>query len=119
MDMVLRSVENKQFSKTAPALDYYTTLFKDEQEGNPIFSSLLERVNAGDFTLSYFLKFYRNYPEKIEDINNFQARLIFTPKVLLNPLSGVKIFRYSTATAEQLQKYSQKFDEIVEKIISG
>lgn len=117
MDMVLRSVKDKTFDKTSSALDYYTKIFKDEQEKNPIFSNLLERIRANDFTLSYFLKFYRNYPEKIEGINNFQARLIFTPEVLLNPLSGVKIFRYSMATAEQLQKYQQKFDEIITKIV--
>jgi len=119
MDMVLRSVENKKFTKTASALDFYTKVFKDEQEENPIFNNLLERVRAGDFSLRYFLKFYRNYPEKIENINNFQARLIFTPEVLLNPLAGVKIFRHSTATAEQMKKYQQKFDEIVNKIIAG
>jgi len=119
MDMVLRSVRDKKFPKTAPALEYYTKIFKDEQEKNPIFSNLIDRVNAGDFTLSYFLKFYRNYPEKIEDINHFQARLIFTPEVLLNPLSGVKIFRYSMATPEQLKKYHEKFNEIFEKIIQN
>lgn len=118
MDMVLQSVESKKFPKTAPALDYYTKLFKDEQEKNPIFSNLLDRVRAGDFELSYFLKFYRNYPEKIDDINSFEARLIFTPEVLLNPLSGVKIFRYSMATDEQLKKYQQKLDDIFKKMVA-
>jgi hypothetical protein len=118
MDMVLGSLQDKKFAKSPLAMDYYTGLFKREQESNPIFSDLLERIKAGDFTLSYFLKFYRNYPELIEDINRYQARLIFTPDVLLNPLSGVKVFRYSTATAEQLKKYHQKFDEVFQKIVS-
>jgi hypothetical protein len=118
MDMILRSVENKTFSKTSFALDHYTKVLKNEQEKNPIFKSLLERVNAGDFGLNYFLKFYRNYPELIENINRYQARLIFTSEVLLNPLSGVKIFRYSAATAQQLQEYNKQFDEIFKKIIA-
>jgi hypothetical protein len=118
MDMVLQSLQDKKFEKSPLAMDYYTALFKRDQEKNPIFSNLLERVRAGDFTLSYFLKFYRNYPELIKDINRYQARLIFTPDVLLNPLSGVKIFRYSAVRPEQMQKYHQKFDEIFKKIIA-
>jgi hypothetical protein len=117
MDMILGSLQDKKFAKSPLAMDYYTGLFKREQEKNPIFTNLLERVKAGDFKLSYFLKFYRNYPELIENINRYQARLIFTPDVLLNPLSGVKIFRYSMATAQQLQEYHKKFDEIFKKII--
>ncbi|HEX4069125.1 MAG TPA: hypothetical protein VHX42_03430 [Candidatus Babeliales bacterium] len=116
MDMISRSLKDKKFAKSSLAMDYYTTLFKKEQEINPVFKSLVERVRAGDFTLRYFLKFYRNYPGLIADINRYQARLIFTPDVLLNPLSGVKIFRYSVATTQQLQKYHQKFDEIFKKI---
>lgn len=118
MDMVLHSVEKTVFPKTASALDYYSTLFKNEQENNPIFKSLMERVKAGDFSLGYFLHFYRNHPELIEGINNFQARLIFTPALLLNPSSGVKIFRYSAATDSQLRNYEQKFDEIFRKIVA-
>ncbi|HLJ30956.1 MAG TPA: hypothetical protein VKU36_00830 [Candidatus Babeliales bacterium] len=118
MDMVTRSVHDKKFPKTAPALDYYTKIFKDEQQENPVFSNLLDRVRAGDFSLGYFLKFYRNYPDKIEDINSFQARLMFTHEVLLNPLSGVKVFRYCMATAQQMKNYQQKFDEIFNKIIA-
>jgi len=118
MDLVLRSVEDKIFSKSPLALDYYTAVFKHEQESNPVFKSLLERVNAGDFSLGYFLQFYRNHPEAIEGINNFQARLIFTPELLLNPLSGVRIFRYSAATPEQMRNYEQHFDAIFKKIIA-
>jgi hypothetical protein len=118
MDMVLRSVENKTFSKTSFALDHYTKLFKKDQANNPVFRNLVDRVKAGDFSLGYFLHFYRNHPESIEGINNYQARLMLTPAVLLNPLSGVKIFRYSAATPEQLNNYEQKFNEIFKKIIA-
>lgn len=118
MDMVLRSVENKTFPKTAPAIVHYAESFKKEQEKNPIFKNLIERVKAGEFSLSYFLKFYRNRPEAIEGINNFQARLIFTPELLLNPLSGVKIFRYCAATPEQLNNYQRKFEGIIKKIVA-
>ncbi len=118
IDVVLQSLKDKKFEKSPLAMDYYTALFKREQDKNPIFGNLLQRVSAGDFKLNYFLKFYRNYPQLIEDINRYQARLIFTPDVLLNPLSGVKIFRYSAVKPEQQQKYLQQFDKIFKKIVA-
>lgn len=118
MHKVLREVQEKKFEKTAPALDHYAQLFKTEQEKNPIFKGLVEKLNTKEFSPDYFLTFYRNRPGDIEDINIFQARLFLTHEVLLNPLSGVKIFRCSTATAPQLQKYNEKLDVIVKKMIA-
>jgi hypothetical protein len=118
MDWVKRSVKNKTYPKTQPAIVDLTETFKHEQEVNPIFKNLMERVEAGDFSLDDFLHMYRNNPEKIVDINDVMARLIFTPDVLLNPDSGVKFFRFSTATPERLQVYHQRLNEIVDKIIA-
>lgn len=118
MNTVLRSVQDKKFSKTAPALDYYTTLFKQEQDKNQLFKNMIERVEKGEFALSYFLTFYRNQPNQIEDINSFQARLFLTHDIMLNPFSGVKIFRYSMSNQDQLKRYHEKLDEIIKKIIA-
>lgn len=118
MHAVTRSVQEKKFAKTTPALDYYSALLKEEQEQSSLFKKLIERINSGEFSLSYFLDFYRNRPNEIKDINNFQARLFLTSDVLLNPLSGVKIFRYSTATNEQIKKYEDKLQAIIKKIVS-
>lgn len=118
MDWVKRSVKNKKYPKTQPAIVDLTETFKYEQEINPIFKNLMERVEAGDFSLDDFLHIYRNNPEKIVDINDVMARLIFTPDVLLNPDSGVKFFRFSTATPERLQLYHQRLNEVVDKIIA-
>ena len=118
MHMVLRSVQEKKFEKTASALDYYTELFRQNQEKQPLFRGLMEKMKTEEFSLHYFLTFYRNRPADIEDINNFQARLFLTNSVLLNPFSGVKIFRCSTATAAQLQKYHEKLDMVINKMVS-
>ena len=117
MDWVKRSVKNKTYSKTQPAIVDLTETFKHEQEVNPIFKNLMERVEAGDFSLDDFLHMYRNNPEKIVDINDVMARLIFTPDVLLNPESGVKFFRFSTVSPERLKIYHQRLNEVVDKII--
>jgi hypothetical protein len=118
MHTVLKSVTDKKFSKTAPALDYYSTLFREEQEKNSLFKNMMEQIKKGEFSLSYFLNFYRNKPNEIEDINDFQGRLFLTHDLLLNPQSGAKIFRYSMATPNQLQKYQGQLDGIIKKIVS-
>ena len=118
MHTVLRSVQDKTFEKTAPALDHYTQLFKQDQEKQPLFKNVMTKLGTQQFSLDYFLTFYRNRPADIEDINNFQARLFLTRNVLLNPLSGVKIFRCSTATDAQLKKYHEKLDGIIKKMVT-
>jgi hypothetical protein len=117
INMVLRSVKDKKFDKTATAITHYAQLFKKEHENNPVFKNLIDRINSGEFSLRYFLNFYRNRPNEIEGINNFQARLFVTSDILLNPLSGAKIFRYSTATLKQLQEYEEKLDALIKKLI--
>lgn len=118
MDWVKRSVKNKIYEKTQPAIIDLTEIFKREQEENPIFKNLMERAKEGDFSLNDFLHIYRNNPEKIVDINDVMARLIFTPDILLNPDSGVKLFRFSTVTPERLQLYHQRLNEVIDKIIA-
>jgi len=118
MDWVKTRVENKTFEKTRPAIITLTEQFKKEQERNPLFKNLIERIKSGDFSLNAFLHMYRNTPEAIKNINDVMARLIFTKDVLANPHSGIKIFRFSMATTEQLQKYHQKLDAVIRKIVT-
>ena len=118
MEWVLASVRSKRFPKTQQSLDALTRMFKNEQEKNPLFNDLIGQVKAGAFALSSFLHTYRNNPEQIKNINMFMARLIFTSEVLLNPKSGIKFFRFSTATSEQLKTYHDRLTHIIQKILS-
>ncbi len=111
-------VKNKAFTKRSFAIVDLTDQFKQEQEKNPLFKNLIARAEKGDFSLDSFLNVYRNRPQDIKNINTVSARLIFTPDVLLNPASGVKFFRYSTATPEQLKRYHERLNEVVNKIIA-
>ncbi len=116
MDWVLASVRSKRYPKTQQSLDALTALFKNEQEKNPIFRDLITEVKENRFKLSSFLHIYRNDPASIKNINSIMARLIITSAILLNPRSGVKMFRYSTATDAQLKHYDERLNEIMNKI---
>jgi hypothetical protein len=92
--------------------------FKKEQEKNPMFKDLIESVKAGEFSLDKYLKIYRNNPWELPGLNYAQARLIFSSNALLNPASGIQFYRHSSATKEQLKNYSEKLNDLVDKIIA-
>ena len=92
--------------------------FKKAQEKNPQFKELIKSIEEGDYSLQSYLKIYCNSPWELPDINHVQGRLIVTPDILLNPNSGVEIYRYSTASRKQLNEYSRRLNEIVNKIIN-
>jgi hypothetical protein len=117
MDFIFDSIKKKKFPKTREAIIALTDTLKKEKDQNPIFRNLTFRVENDDFNLSQFLDIYCNHPEAIPTINSVMGRLIFTSELLLNPYSGVKIFRYSTATSKQLAAYHKKLDLIIKKMI--
>lgn len=44
------------------------------------------------------------------------SALLFSQAVLLNPRSGVQIFRHTTITTTRLNEYHEKFNALVKKI---
>ncbi len=131
IDWVRKNVKNKVYKgKVDPETkEYYAGAlwamwdladnFKKEQDSNPMFKDIMENVKAGNFSLDKYLKRYRNTPWDIPGINYAQARLIFSNSVLLNPESGVKFFRYSTAGRQQMKEYTKSLKQIIDKIIAS
>lgn len=93
--------------------------FKKEREKNPMFKSMMDGLQEGDYSLESYLKLYCNSPWNLEGINYAQARLIFSPEVLLNPMSGVKIYRHTALTKEQNSEYSKQLNQIIDKIAAS
>lgn len=62
-----------------------------------------------------YLGLYRNYFDQFDpkDINLIQGRINITQDFLLNPKSGVKIFRYNTVHPDKMREYKQKLREIM------
>lgn len=52
-------------------------------------------------------------------LDRLQGRLLFSQDVLLNPLSGVKIFRYTTVQPDKLEAYSRKLKETTDCIFTS
>jgi hypothetical protein len=117
IDWILKNVKSKRYADIKDVMGKLETQFKEEQEKNPIFKELLEKTKKGDFSIASFLHEYRNRPWEIKGMNYVTARLLFTPEFMLNPKSGLKFYRYSTAPRDQLKEYDKKLNEIVNKLI--
>ncbi len=120
IDLVLQGIPKKKaqmFKEIKPALDSLGKIYQTEQEKNPAFKDLVESIKKGDFSVNAFLKIYRNTPEKLEDINDFSARLLLSKEYLLQPFSDVKIYQYVTTPSDVLKEYRTRLNDIVSKII--
>jgi hypothetical protein len=78
-----------------------------------LYAQLLKNVKSGEYRPTRFIRGMRNNPWALEGLNDYTVRLIFTPNVLLNPSSGVKMYRYTTLTRKNRESYERELDEIV------
>lgn len=92
--------------------------FKKEQEKNPLFKEMLEVAEKGGFSVDAYLNRYCNDPMSLSDLDEVQARLIFTDDFLLNPSSGVKMFRYTGLGHEQMKEYKKRLNAIIKQIFA-
>ncbi len=90
--------------------------FKEEKERNPLFKEMIEKAEQGIYSTDKFLTLFCNEPWKIRNFNHLQARLVLT-RDLLNPLSGLKFFRYSTIKKKQMKEYETKLNALVDRMI--
>jgi len=85
--------------------------------GNPEFKGLvnlmIQHAQEGKYWLSTGLDAYKNSPEQVFEINHQQARLLITNDMLLNPDSGIKIYRYSNLPASQISEYKKKLKNVM------
>lgn len=93
--------------------------FKKEQEKNPLFKEMLENIEKGDYSLNAYLNLFCNKPWDLPNINYVQARLLFAEDILLNPESGVKMFRHTEVNYRKKRTYERRLDEIIGKIIAA
>lgn len=86
---------------------------KGDPQARATVLNLMKKVVSGAFHLNPFLDQYMKDPESIRSINYRQARLLITNSILLNPKSGVEIYRYHTPVPpERLKIYLEKMESI-------
>lgn len=88
-----------------------------DPEKQKIVNDLIEKIRNGNFYLTTALNRYKKFPKKFP-INHWQARLLIDARHLLNPESGIRIFRYSTLDPEIEQEYNERLRAIVDRMES-
>ncbi|HSC25097.1 MAG TPA: hypothetical protein VLB80_02670 [Candidatus Babeliales bacterium] len=92
--------------------------FKTEQSKNPLFKEMISEVEKGYYSLNDYLNKYCSDPLNVPNMNYVQARLLFADDVLLNPTSGVMMFRHNEVDNKTMKEYENRLNAIVDKIIS-
>ena len=79
-----------------------------------IVSSLITNIGNGNFNPSILL----SSSNLTSDYQYYQGRILFTNDKMLNPESGIKMFRYSQLTPAQEQEYNQALESHLNEILS-
>jgi len=79
--------------------------------------SMLSKIARGQFHLYPFIDQYKKNPISLNYANFFQARLLVSDKYLLNPASGILVYRYTHLDKEKEELYKQKLNEVISKIV--
>ncbi len=78
---------------------------------------ILENAPKGAYHLHPFLEEqYEKNPASLPHINFYQGRLLVTNDFLLNPESGISIFRYTTLDPLKEEEYKTKLTAIIERM---
>lgn len=105
-------------SSAVTRLTILKDIFKREQKDNKLFREMLEVAEKGGFSVDAYLTRYCNNPEGLSNMDEVQARLIFTDDILLNPASGVKMFRHTGMKHDVVKEYKKRLGEIITKIVA-
>jgi hypothetical protein len=84
-----------------------------DREAMSMVNTMLDHAKRGDYRLSPVLQQYQQNPAEVFGINYQQGRLLVTDSMLLNPTSGIKIYRYSNVSQDKVREYKKKLRHIM------
>ncbi|MBS1988052.1 cell envelope integrity protein TolA [Candidatus Dependentiae bacterium] len=90
---------------------------RGEQTFRAQIDLLFKAVNDGRFKVSTFLERFKVLPDQFKEPNMVQARLLFTNDMLLNPDSGILVYRYTTVPEEKMRDYEIRLSKVVDQIL--
>ena len=84
----------------------------------PLAPCCFDTVKGRHTKISPILERYKNNPQSfdIRTMDGMQARLFVTQDMLLNPRSGVKIYRYTTIDQAKMADYKKKLQVLVQEL---
>jgi hypothetical protein len=124
---VQSNVKNKtfEFKNDKPgrlwALEDLKSKFKNQQNSTPeikqMFNEMLKEIEEGAYSLNEYLTFMCNKPLEVPNMNTVQGRFLFSDQLLLNPQSGIKMFRHDGAGHDQVKEYRRQLNALIKDIV--
>lgn len=84
----------------------------------PIEHTIFDHAKSRHIKISPILDLYTKNPTLIREFDRLQARILLSQDGILNPDSGVKIFRYTTIPETNMVHYKKQLRELVSKMMS-
>jgi hypothetical protein len=118
----ISTLEGSLFQIFVPTYFVDQIAFAAQRLGTPyrngeLMSDLFNKKKQRYLTLTPILATYCQDPQQFGmTLDRLQGRLLFSQDILLNPLSGVIIFRYTTIDPKMLKKYEHTLKKLTHKI---
>lgn len=117
---IVRMREKSPRPKIKEVVNSYITGWKNkETNAVNIVQNLLSGVDKGWYKISPVLDSFKENAAALPYFDTRQARMLIMNDYLLNPESGIIMFRYSTVPIRQQQAYEQALDALINKIIAS
>lgn len=87
-----------------------------QNPNHPLKNNILAEIKNNSFEIARVLDEYRKNPEFVPNINDLQARLLFTNEVLLHPTNNVLFFQYDFLPSVQKNAYLKAVDRIADAV---
>lgn len=99
---------------------FYTQELKESITLKDAQGKVIQSYSPQEIDTRTYLDIYRNHPTAIpvDVMDRVQGRILLTDDFLLNPSSGVKIYRYMTINAKKLEDYKRKLRSIVTRMMA-
>ena len=83
-----------------------------------INASYFDTTKNRHVAMSPILEQYCNDPLSIPEIDRIQARILLSQDLLLNPKSGIKVYRYTTLDEKTDEMYQSKLKNILNEMVT-
>lgn len=96
-----------------PTIDDFIRQFnQSNNDATNLSKQFSDKAKNNNYSLSWILRTYKNDPDKLLHMNWLQARILITNGILLNPESGVLIYRYDSIDPTIKKNYEQALDTV-------
>lgn len=121
LHQLIRTEQGCLFQIFVPKTIVNSIVYLSQVLGTPYRKSIIadyyDDAKQRHLCISPILEKYRNEIETLIEPDKFQARILLSREFMLNPDSGIKIFRYTTSERAKNKQYLERLHSIIKAMI--